>query len=325
MGACQSHSSRGVQFFKKGEGAIEYDGEVDDRPDGFEGNVYMLLCGSNYDSPACQQMHWGPIDQLISAQFIKKVMDNCPYITDSRCFFGNDMTKENVMQGMVEMCSQVKADDYFFLYYAGHGDQLDDTDGEENICADDPETWTGKDQAMVLLNPARDNTPEPRDADTWFVDDEIAETITQNCENGATIVACLDCCHSGGMMDFEKPCWNGFKGVSISGCASKQVSKGGGQGSFFSHSLSAAYYELQNDPEQEGKDFGDQVYMVSEVFNAITRAFNERYSSQSEQSLTMKFNGADPNTIIWPLIPSVSVGAPDQGGGQNTISYQAPV
>merc|ERR1712232_78040 len=172
---------------------------------------------------------------------------------------------------------------------------------------------------MVLLNPQQNNTPEPRTADVWLVDDDIAELITSNCTRGCTVVACLDCCHSGGMMDFEKSIWDGFRAVSIAGCASKQVSKGMGQGSFFSHSLSAGFYQLQT--THEGA-YDEQVYMVSEVFNVMCEEFNARYSSISEQSLTMKFTGATPDQIVWPLIPSVSVGNPDQG--QFDITYAAP-
>merc|ERR1712232_1542385 len=159
----------------------ELDGEVGERPDGINGNVYVVLCGSNYDSPKCRQIGWGPIDQQISAQFIKKVMDACPYIADSRVFLGNDMIKDNVYNGIQEMCQEVTSEDTFFLYYAGHGDQLDDVDGDAGIDAGDPATWTGKDQAMVMLNPAQDYCPEPRDRDAWFVDDDLAELITPTC------------------------------------------------------------------------------------------------------------------------------------------------
>lgn len=317
-----SATSKDRDFFIPGQGAVAYDeDDYDEGACAVEGNVYMVLCGCNYETPQCTQIGWGPIDQFISAQFVQKVVGICDHITDYRTVFQNDMTKENVVNAITEMASQVGPDDYFFLYYAGHGDQLADEDGDEGGARGDDGTFTGKDQAMVLLNPQSMN-PEPRNRDVWLVDDELAKAITDHAQPGAKIVACLDCCHSGGMLDLELPCWAGFRAVSISGCASKQVSKGAGRGSFFSHSLSAAYEVLQNEWEDYPNNLGDQTLMTSQIYNEMVNQFNARYSAQSEQSLTIRFQGITPDKMPWPLIPNQTIGG--EGSTGHFITYAAP-
>lgn len=323
MGACASKiSSADREYFVEGEGAREVDDAGDNGEAGNYGDVYMVVCGSNYDSPTCQQMKWGPIDQFKSAQFIKRVLDICPHITESRCVMGNDMTKENVTNAIIDMASKVGEDDTFFLYYAGHGDQVADEDGDEGGNQGDDGTFTGKDQAMVLLNPGNGYAPEPRTRDVWLIDDDLAQLITSNCAPGAKIIGCLDCCHSGGMFDLELPCWEGFRAVSISGCASKQVSKGAGRGSFFSHSLSGAYEVLQGEYEDYPNNLGEQTLMTSQVYNEMVRQFNSRYSAQSEQSLTIRYQGITPDQMPWPLIPSETIGG--EGSTGHFITYAAP-
>jgi len=328
MGLCHSKvdasiSSRGIEFFDIDRGALPVDEQdYDDDDCKATGKVYMVIAGCNYEHPACTQIGWGPIDQYKSAKFVQSVRGFCSNVEDFREVMQQEMTHENMSNAIEEMASQVGADDYLFIYYAGHGDQLDDQDGDEQVDTADGATYTGKDQAMVLINPDSNN-PEPRTGDVWFRDDDLVELITSNCTAGCKIIACLDCCHSGGMLDCENPKWAPFRVLSISGCASKQVSKGLGQGSFFSHSLSAAFEQLQGG-ELDADACGEMHWMTSTVYNAMVDQFNARYSSKSDQKLTIRYQGVDPSQMPWPIIPATSVGAEGNYGSQHGINYAAP-
>jgi hypothetical protein len=329
MGLCSSKAdpsitSRGVSFFDDANGAIPVDeGDYDEDTAKVTGNVYLVIAGSNYEHPACTGIGWGPIDQYKSAKFVSGLRGYCENVTDYVEVFQQDMTRENMFNAIEQMASQTGADDTFVLFYAGHGDQLEDQDGDEQVDTADGGTYTGKDQAMVLINP-ESNNPEPRTGDIWFRDDDLVELITSNCAPGAKILACLDCCHSGGMLDCENPKWKPFRCVSISGCASKQVSKGRGQGSYFSHSLSAAFEQLQGG-EQDWDACGEMSWMTSQVYNAMVDQFNSRYSNKSEQKLTIRYQGIEPSQFPWPLVPKCSVGAEGNYTSQHGINYAAPV
>lgn len=329
MGLCHgkadnSINSHGKVFFNKEQGA-EYvdDSDCEDEDDKrISGEVYVVICGSNYDSPACRQQGWGPIDQFKSAEFIKNLVSLCPSTIPPENVWtcmGNDMTRQKVEAAIVEAAKRCEdPEDTLFIYYAGHGEQMEDQDGDEQYDQHSA-TFTGKDQAMCTLNPVT-FSPEPRDDSTWFRDDYLVDAIVNNAAVGTKVVACLDCCHSGGMLDCENPKWNGYRAVSISGCASMQVSKGAGQGSFFSHSLSAAYENLQKGVAEA--DFGDQCFMASTVYNEMVSEFNRRYSAQSEQSLTIRYTGVQPDKCQWPIIPEYSIGG--QGAVGKALVYAAP-
>lgn len=267
----------------------------------FEGNAYVVLTGCNYDSPECRRLSWGPIDQFVSAKFMKKIVQHCPQVADYRTVFQEQMTKQNVLNAIYEMGSRCEPGDCFVLYYAGHGDRLKDVDGDEE---------DGYDEALVCLNPIT-QSPEPRNDKIWIRDDELASAITSVVDEEVAILVLADCCHSGSMMDLQRECWEGYKCLTISGCADKQVSRGEGKGSYFSHSLSAAYEVLQND--------GMDGYMASEVYNNIIDQFRIRYRGKSDQTISISMRGIRADQFPWPLCPNVSVVG--EGGTGGVINY----
>lgn len=329
--ADSSINSFGQNFFNKETGAeyIEDSDADEDEIAAEKGDVYVVICGSNYDSPACQQAGWGPIDQYKSAEFIKRLVALCPNTIPEenvRYCMGNDMTRPNVQAAIEEMAGNCTSDnDTLFLYYAGHGEQMEDQDGDEAHDTD-AEVYTGKDQAMCTLNP-QTFCPEPRDDSTWFRDDHIVEAIVNNAASGCKVIACLDCCHSGGMLDLEHPSWKskGFRALSISGCASAQVSKGLGRGSFFSHSLSGAYEVLQQSYLQNGgseDDLGDMTITAASMYNQIVAQFNQRYDDKSEQEITIRYIGMKPDHMPWPIVPEATIGG--EGSSGKALVYAAP-
>merc|ERR1711879_479355 len=93
-------------------------------------------------------------------------------------------TKEMVEIAIREMCARCEEDDYFVFYFAGHGVNTDDLDGDEG---------DGQDEAFVFS----DGCGGYDLRSTVLVDDEFAEIVSESLEAARTVRVLLlcDCCH----------------------------------------------------------------------------------------------------------------------------------
>jgi uncharacterized caspase-like protein len=57
--------------------------------------------------------------------------------------YDTQATKEQVLAQIGDVASRCQAGDYFMFYYAGHGTQVPDIDGDED---------DGKDEALCLVD-----------------------------------------------------------------------------------------------------------------------------------------------------------------------------
>lgn len=276
--------------------------EVDEDAAERVGECFLVIAGSNYDWPECTKTGWGPIDQLKSAKFIELVGQKSN-VAGIAPLYQKEMTKDNVLGAIAENGNFCQDGDTFVFYYAGHGEQVEDEDGDEE---------DGKDQCLCTINPET-LTPEPRDASNWLIDDDLVEAITSSVPPEANILVIADCCHSGGILDKGSEKWNGFKVVCISGSLSSEVSKGLGKGSFLSRSLAAAYQDLQAENRE--------AYMVSEVYNLLLKNFKEKYFKQSQQTLVLTEIGIKATEMPWPFVPDIMISNPDHPDGIGGIKY----
>lgn len=110
----------------------------------------------------------------------------------------SEASKAGILQAMDEWLLQgSKSGDHVVFYYSGHGDQLDDTNGDE---ADK------RDEAIIAFDALADGT-------NWVLDDEIATRMAQLKDR--YVLAMFDSCHSGSVTrgafndeDTKTPDWN---------------------------------------------------------------------------------------------------------------------
>ena len=112
--------------------------------------------------------------------------------------------------------------DELFIYYAGHGDQVEDRDGDEK---------DGRDECIV-------------DADNRKIsDDTMYNLMIRELPKEVHMTALFDCCNSGSILDLpyvanagkgkwmkgvkKEKKWSGADVVLISGCKDAQISRGG--------------------------------------------------------------------------------------------------
>jgi len=94
-------------------------------------------------------------------------------------------TKANIEDGMKWLADGARAEDRLFFYYAGHGEQVEDLDGDEK---------DGKDEAIIPI----DHQDDPA---RWIIDDKIFEIMVKPLPRHCQLTALVDCCHSGTVLD----------------------------------------------------------------------------------------------------------------------------
>jgi len=127
-------------------------------------------------------------------------------VTDITLLSNLNATKYNVLQAIYEVGARCDDNDLFFFFYSGHGAEAQDWDGDED---------DGKDEAMCT--PSEYGTC---DETTWLTDDEFSEAAAAVIAGQKLFV--IDCCHSGTLLDFDKPHWAGQAAVGICGCKDSQ-------------------------------------------------------------------------------------------------------
>ncbi|KZS87313.1 hypothetical protein SISNIDRAFT_461041 [Sistotremastrum niveocremeum HHB9708] len=104
-------------------------------------------------------------------------------------------TKRNVVKHLKELAANATASDQLFVFIAGHGDQVPDTDDDE---AD------GYDEAFVTCDGQH------------IIDDELFNILVQPLPLGCTLTALFDMCHSGTGLDLPYNLPGAYTGLSTS-------------------------------------------------------------------------------------------------------------
>jgi hypothetical protein len=255
-----------------------------------EGEVHIIIAGIDY---SCDRTWAGqnPLDTRHAFDIYVDLARRCECAT-IKTLWNEQCTKQGFLDAIEEVGQEVGDNDYFIFYYTGHGDRLVDDDGDEA---------SGRDSALCLLGD--DGNTEPRN-EVWLRDDDFAEAIMNNVTSEAKIIALMDCCHSGTVMDFGHPRWarEGFKACSITGCEDSQTSAGTGKGGMFSRALSRAIQELQ--------ETDDEGYMTSTLYNTVLQKYQEYKMSGHTQSITIHGVGVFPQELVWPLQPEEQYTSP---------------
>lgn len=261
--------------------------EIDDDDDGgeVEGEVHILICGIDYTG----DQNWAgqnPLDTRYAFDIMKDLAEKSGAET-VRSLWNQEVTNENVLAAIQGVGGRCNEGDYFIFYYTGHGDRLEDDDGDEA---------SGKDSALCFLGP--DGNVEPRE-EVWMRDDVLADNIMSAVKPSVKVLVLADCCHSGTVMDFKtNPEWSETEqiAISISGCEDAGTSAGTGKGGLFTRSLSAAIQSLQED--------GEEGYMVSKVYNRTLQEYGERKFEGHTQNITIHGCMLRPSEMPWPLVPT---------------------
>ena len=92
-------------------------------------------------------------------------------------------TKRNILKAYNRIVEQSQPGDSIFLHYSGHGTKVKDLNGDEDDGYDEALCPLDMNQAGVIL------------------DDDLYELLVKGIRPGVHVVALMDCCHSGTVLD----------------------------------------------------------------------------------------------------------------------------
>jgi hypothetical protein len=187
-------------------------------------------------------------------------------------------TKDSVKNAISQIGAKADENDTFFFFYSGHGGGKQDFDGDE---AD------GMDECLCLPDPYG-NVNEG----TYLTDDEFAVAVAQ-VQCGQKLIV-MDCCHSGSMLDFNRPEWSGQHAISLCGCkdAEEGAAFGGGtRGGAFTKMVYRA-----------AMDSAGMDVTVAHIYNQFWAHHDETVPAGHQQHMEMQCApGFAPNCMMWPL------------------------
>jgi len=247
-------------------------------------NVHALVVFCDYGFEPAKSMGWvspgfgEKLDTSENAEMMIQVLTDSGIESITR-LSNLEATQENVLAAIKKVGKKCDGNDIFFFFYSGHGNPMPDQDGDEE---------DGSDEAMCL--PRADGTC---DEGSWLRDDDFSAAIAKVTAGHKLMI--LDCCHSGTMLDFGKPHWEGQSAISLVGCKDKQESAamgGGTRGGAFTKSVNAAVRSL-----------GDEEHCsVGHIFNTICAYSPNFIPAGHAQDITINCApGITPDMMHWPF------------------------
>lgn len=231
--------------------------------------VHMIICALDYKNTSF------PLTCTQDGDNMMELARLCNANVEK--LYNEEATVENVCKLIKMVGTRCGPDDYFVFYYAGHGANLPDQDGDED---------DGQDEAFCFVDKEGRTSPK-----CWLRDDDFAKLVTSSVHAFTNILVLADCCHSGTVADLNKPIWDGYRAISIAGCKDQQTSGDTGKGGIFTHSLLLAIDGL--------KVAARSTYTVDDLYHETLIVDDEVFNSL--QDITMQ---SRPNACMaWPLVP----------------------
>lgn len=247
-------------------------------------NVHALVVFCDYGFEPAKSAGWvapgfgEKLDTSENAEMMNQILVDSG-IEDITRLSNLEATKENVLAAIEAVGKKCYENDIFVFFYSGHGNPMPDQDGDE---AD------GSDEAMCL--PRADGSC---DEGSWLRDDDFSADVASVFAGHKLLI--LDCCHSGTMLDFNKPIWEGQSAISIVGCKDGQESAamgGGTRGGAFTKCVNAAVRSLGN----------AETVSVGHIFNTICEYSPTFVPVGHAQDITINCApGITPDMMAWPL------------------------
>lgn len=246
---------------------------------GTGGSVHMLIVALNYEYvPSARLTCWK--DAVTMHHIAERAgVQDIVVVTDKKGVGSpNFPTRSVVLKKIREVGGRCKPGDWFVWFWAGHGVNVPDYEGDEA---------SGMDQAFV--------TPDERGRLTEsavLIDDEFAMALDAFVPLGVRILCICDCCHSGSICDIDSFNYR-HEIYQISASQDMQEAEDIGKGGVLSTALRRAVRQLS-------VGYGNQEFSLAILFK-VCRQYALQLANEKDQKLSFQFCGTHPTKVAWPL------------------------
>lgn len=246
---------------------------------GSGGEVHALIVCLNYDYSEGNELtgirDGKTFERLCRQAHVDDVMtmyDDCDKSDPSFPF------KANVIRAITECGRKTKPEDFFIMFYAGHGENVPD----HPPCDEDD----GQDEAFVLPGPNN----EVAEDKYYLIDDDFVAAVESSFNKECRIILVFDCCHSATLADIDSHAWK-HRILSISACQDDEEATDTGRGGLLTIALEKTIKEL-------AVSRGKKEYSIESLY---TRCHKHAQSMTNEQELELQHANLDPKCTPWPL------------------------
>lgn len=257
-----------------------YGGELDHNL----GDTYVVIVAFNYEPTTGYDPSYSGLGQLScipDARRFEELCDACEVKRIERYYDDADYpsdgfpAKDKIVKQIRYYASICRPHDTFIFFFAGHGTQGDDDDGDES---------DGKDEEMCFVDQEGNYTP--------LVDDYMAE-ILQEFDVDTRVLIVTDCCQSHTVCDLNKRELEDHNIAHIAAVKDHQFAQDLGDGGAFTSSLVETVEHLFEDDDPE--------MSLKEVFNTCFQRYSHQFRGQDfAYECTER---VDPDEFPWPLNP----------------------
>ncbi len=149
----------------------------------------LIIAIGDYDF---KTTHWAPISSANDVPIITSAliaqgfkMENISLLQD------HEATKAGIQNVLVEFTSRIQSGDIVYVHYSGHGQQIQDDNGDE---------IDGYDEALIPIDAHLRFQEGLYEGENHFRDDEFGkylERIRQRAGSSGNVLVVIDACHSG--------------------------------------------------------------------------------------------------------------------------------
>jgi hypothetical protein len=135
---------------------------------------------------------WNKIHGDNDVPLIKIALTHKGFITKNiNCLTNENATKTNIIKSFNQLVKQAKINDFIYIHFSTHGQQVTDINGDE---AD------GLDEAIIPYDACKTYVKGKYEGKNHLIDDELNRYLTairQKIGKSGTLLVVIDACHSG--------------------------------------------------------------------------------------------------------------------------------
>eukprot|EP00440_Ansanella_granifera_P002527 gb/GFBE01002747.1/.p1 GENE.gb/GFBE01002747.1/~~gb/GFBE01002747.1/.p1 ORF type:complete len:281 (+),score=59.72 gb/GFBE01002747.1/:1-843(+) len=246
----------------------------------FEGNCRVLVVALDYDYSPGSELTCTQDASFFVSMAQSAGVDDITVVTDKGKFGKPTFPiREEVLRNIREVGKRCEPGDFFIWFFAGHGVNVPDHDGDER---------DGFDEAFVTP------TVEGKLAEKGvLVDDEFARALNTFIPMETKILCICDCCHSGTICDLDSFHWDQGRDIyQLSASQDNEEAEDTGEGGLLTGVLKKTIQKCT-------LKYGTKPYSLKTVAESCVKEVGR---VTKEQEASFQHAGTDPAEVSWPLL-----------------------